>query len=187
MSSFVRGGPTKTDAGRDKTMPTEDVILRATKIIEAAGRFAPYGALALIFVWFGGMKFTSYEAEAIAGLITSSPFVSWTLSVFGSHVVSAVIGTIELLIAACLAARFVAPKFAVIGAGAAVATFLVTFSFFFTTNGVFIADMPGPAISVLPGQFLLKDLGLLALSIALLHDSCRAARFGHHKDKTDGS
>ena len=163
-------------------MPTEDSIARATRLIEAAGRFAPYGALALIFLWFGGMKFTNYEAEAIAGLITSSPFVGWTLPVFGPQAVSVAIGLIELLIAACLAARFAAPKLAVFGAGAAVATFLVTFSFFFTTNGVFIADMPGPAISVLPGQFLLKDLGLLALSVALLHDSCRAAGFGHHKD-----
>jgi uncharacterized membrane protein YkgB len=31
----------------------------------------------IIFLWFGGMKFTSYEASGIAAFITHSPLMSW--------------------------------------------------------------------------------------------------------------
>ncbi|MFD2031264.1 DUF417 family protein [Ancylobacter dichloromethanicus] len=33
-------------------------------------------SLVVIFIWFGCMKFTSYEAHGIAGLIANSPFMS---------------------------------------------------------------------------------------------------------------
>ena len=36
-------------------------------------------ALIIVFLWFGGMKFTSYEANAIAPFIANSPVtVSYT-------------------------------------------------------------------------------------------------------------
>mgnify|MGYP000167997647 CR=1 FL=1 len=54
---------------------------------------------------------------------------------------------------------------AMIGAAGAIATFLVTLSFFVTTPGVFLPEHGTFAISVLPGQFLLKDLVLLAASV----------------------
>ena len=33
-------------------------------------------ALVLVFLWFGGMKFTMYEAEGIAPFIGNSPLMS---------------------------------------------------------------------------------------------------------------
>jgi uncharacterized membrane protein YkgB len=45
-----------------------------------------------------------------------------------------------------------------------------------TTPGVFEPEMGFPAISVAPGQFLLKDVGLLALSLWIAVDSLAALR-----------
>jgi uncharacterized membrane protein YkgB len=40
-------------------------------------------ALVIVFLWFGGMKFTAYEAAGNAPLIEHSPIMSWLLALFG--------------------------------------------------------------------------------------------------------
>ena len=40
-------------------------------------------ALVVIFLWFGGMKFTAYEAAGIAPFIEHSPIMSWVHALFG--------------------------------------------------------------------------------------------------------
>jgi uncharacterized membrane protein YkgB len=127
-----------------------------------------FAALALVFLWFGGMKFTAYEAGAIRGLAENSPFLGWAYAILSEQAISAAIGTVELAIAGLLAARFVAPKLAVIGAAGATATFALTTSFFLSTPGVFIPETGILAISVVPGQFLLKDVVLLFASLFAL-------------------
>jgi uncharacterized membrane protein YkgB len=59
-------------------------------------------ALAIVFLWFGGMKFTSYEAHGNAPLIDHSPVMSWLNVVFGVQGASYVIGVIELSTAVML-------------------------------------------------------------------------------------
>jgi len=49
-----------------------------------------------------------------------------------------------------------------------------------TTPGVFEASLGFPAISVVPGQFLLKDLGLFVVSIFIVGTSLTALA---HKTK----
>ncbi|MNT49221.1 hypothetical protein D3C72_1860590 [compost metagenome] len=58
-------------------------------------------AMVAIFIWFGIQKFTSYAADAIAQLISHSPFMSW-LTVFGVIGEARVIGTIGFITAALL-------------------------------------------------------------------------------------
>lgn len=132
-------------------------------------------ALAIVFLWFGGMKFTAYEAGAIEGLIANSPFISFLLGISSAQGASNLIGTVEIVIAILLAMRFINPKLSALGAAGAAATFLLTSSFFFTTPGVFHAETGGLAISVLPGQFLLKDIVLLMASLWALNDSLDAS------------
>lgn len=132
-------------------------------------------ALILVFLWFGGMKFTAYEAGAIRGLVENSPLMGWIYAFLSEGAVSKLIGTTELIIAGLLAARFFAPKLAVYGALGAIATFVVTLSFFFSTPGVFIPETGPLAISVVPGQFLLKDLVLLFASVFALGSTLSAA------------
>ncbi len=156
---------------------TTDNIARTTG--ETGTKFATiatFVALPTIFFWFGAMKFTAYEAEAINGLIANSPFISFLLGIFSAQGISNLIGSIEILIGLLLAARFVAPRFAQIGGYMAAATFVLTSSFFLTTPGVFEPSVGGLGISVLPGQFLLKDIGLFALSLIAAADAARAAQ-----------
>lgn len=126
-------------------------------------------ALVVIFLWFGAMKFTAYEAGGIAPFIANSPIMSWLHALFGIQGASYVIGVLELSTAAALILGAFLPVFSALGAAMSVATYLITLTFFLTTPGVAEATAGGfPAISAMPGQFLLKDLVLLAASLSLL-------------------
>lgn len=133
-------------------------------------------ALVIIFIWFGGMKFTSYEATGIAPFIQNNPIMSWLHTMFGVQGASYVIGVIELSSAAALALGAFHPVFSVLGAVMSTATYLITLTFFLSTPGVAESTAGGfPAISAAPGQFLLKDLVLLAASLCLLIASIRTS------------
>ena len=125
-------------------------------------------SIVLVLTWIGAMKFTAYEAGAIEGLVASSPILGWLYSVASLQAVSNIIGTIEIATAIALAiGPFFRPA-AVIGALGAVATFSITLTFLISAPG-WEASLGGfPALSVVPGQFLLKDVVLLAASVSLL-------------------
>ena len=126
-------------------------------------------ALVIVFLWFGAMKFTAYEANGIAPFIINSPIMSWLHSLFGVQGASYVIGVLELSTAAALIIGAFLPIFSALGAAMSAATYLITLTFFLTTPGVAEATAGGfPAISAMPGQFLLKDVVLLAASLSLL-------------------
>jgi uncharacterized membrane protein YkgB len=135
-------------------------------------------ALVVIFLWFGGMKFTAYEANAIAPFITYSPIMSWLHTLFGIQGTSYVIGVLELSTAAALILGAFLPIFSALGAAMSASTYLITLTFFFSTPGVALETTGGfPAIGAMPGQFLLKDLVLLAASLSLLLASFQSSRF----------
>lgn len=126
-------------------------------------------ALVIVFLWFGGMKFTAYEAAGIAPFIGHSPIMSWLHALFGIQGASYAIGVIELSTAAALILGAFQPFFSALGAAMSAATYLITLTFFLSTPGVAEPTAGGfPAISAAPGQFLLKDLVLLAASLSLL-------------------
>ncbi len=136
-------------------------------------------SLFLVFLWFGAMKFTSYEAEGIAPFIANSPVMSWLHSLFGVRGASSFIGTIELATAAALATGAFNRAALVLGAAMSCATFTLTLTFFFSTPGVAEPTAGGfPAISAPIGQFLLKDLVLLAASGVLLRTALASWKAG---------
>src|ERR1700757_4392964 len=59
-------------------------------------------ALVTIFLWFGGMKFTAYEAAGNATFVEHSPIMSWLDALVGVQGASYVFGVIELSTAAAL-------------------------------------------------------------------------------------
>ncbi|MGB3836122.1 YkgB family protein [Castellaniella sp.] len=133
-------------------------------------------ALVIIFLWFGGMKFTVYEANGIAPFIANSPIMSWLHALFGVQGASYVIGVLELSTAGALILGAFQPVFSALGAAMSAATYLITLTFFLSTPGVAEATAGGfPAISAMPGQFLLKDLVLLAASLSLLLASVKGS------------
>src|SRR5262249_21183455 len=134
--------------------------------VEAVGReLARYG-LVVVVTWIGLMKFTAYEAEGISKYVDDSPLMSWVYGVMSHRGVSAVLGVVELTIAILIALRPFSPRASALGSALAVGMFLTTLSFLLTTRGVWAADAGGfPALSGAPGQFLLKDLALLGISL----------------------
>ncbi|MCR4470013.1 YkgB family protein [Burkholderia sp. SCN-KJ] len=131
--------------------------------------------LVIIFLWFGGMKFTAYEANGIAPFIINSPIMSWLHTLFGVQGASDVIGVLELSTAVALILGAFQSIFSALGAVMSATTYLITLTFFLSTPGVGEAMTGGfPAITAMPGQFLLKDLVLLAASLSLLLASVRS-------------
>lgn len=125
-------------------------------------------SIALVLLWIGAMKFTAYEAGAIEGLIASSPLVSWLYNFLSLQAASNLIGTIEIITGIGLILGQGNRRLMIVASLAAIATFSITLSFLFTAPG-WEASLGGfPALSVVPGQFLLKDIVLLAAAIALL-------------------
>lgn len=124
--------------------------------------------MVLIFVAFGIQKFTPQSAEGIVQYISHSPIVGW-LTIFGVRGEAYLLGVVELATAALLAAGAFSAFASSLGSLMGVATFLVTWSFFFTTPGVvrwsFSAD---PIAWNLAGEFLFKDVVLLCVCIVLL-------------------
>lgn len=138
--------------------------LTATKVGDQALRFS----VIIVLAWIGAMKFTAYEAGAIEGLVASSPLTSWLYAVLDVQSTSNLIGTVEILTAVALLLAPVHRLIAIGGAMSAIGIFAVTFSFLLTAP-VWEPSLGGfPALSVVPGQFLLKDIVLLAAAVSLL-------------------
>jgi uncharacterized membrane protein YkgB len=123
--------------------------------------------MCLIFVAFGIQKFTPQSADGIAQYISNSPFV-WWLSIFGHRGEAYLLGVVELTIAALLAAGAANAWLSALGALMGVVTFLITWSFFFTTPGVVKWSLSSDPIAWnLAGEFLFKDVVLLSVCLVL--------------------
>jgi uncharacterized membrane protein YkgB len=146
---------------------------------EAIGReFARYG-LVVIVGWIGLMKFTAYEAEGIRLYVSNSPLMSWVYGFLSVRGFSAILGVVEVAIATLIALRPLVPRASAVGSALAVGMFLTTLSFLFSTPGVWEPSAGGfPALSGKPGQFLLKDLALLGISLWSLGEAWRASEQG---------
>jgi uncharacterized membrane protein YkgB len=143
---------------------------------EAVGReLARYG-LVVVVAWIGLMKFTTYEAEGIRPFVANSPLMSWVYGFMSVRAFSAALGIIEVAVAILIAARPLSPRASVVGSALAVGMFLTTLSFLVTTPGVWEASAGGfPALSAIPGQFLIKDLALLGISLWTLGEAWKAS------------
>jgi uncharacterized membrane protein YkgB len=135
------------------------------------GSYWPLGVLrwvmVVIFVSFGIQKFTPQSAHGIAFYISNSPFV-WWLSIFGIRGEADLLGTIELTTAALLAAGAFIPLLSAFGSFMGIATFAITWSFFFSTPGVVKWSVSADPIAWnLTGEFLFKDIVLLCVCIVL--------------------
>ena len=147
--------------------------------VEAAGReLARYG-LVVVVGWIGLMKFTAYEAEGIRLYVANSPLMSWVYEFLSVRGFSAVLGVVEVAIAILIAARPFSPRASALGSALAVGMFLTTLSFLVTTPGVWEPSAGGfPALSGKPGQFLLKDLALLGISLWSFGEAWKASARG---------
>lgn len=137
------------------------------------GRYATLYAIAVVFAWIGAMKFTAYEAGAIEGLIASSPILSWLYLVLDQRGAANLIGLFEISAAFMLALRPWSPHAGALGALMVAATTAVTLTFLFTAPGWEPSLGGFPALSVVPGQFLIKDAVILSAAVWLFADALR--------------
>ena len=153
---------------------TQSNAIQATATLEAVGQAIVRYGLVLVVGWIGAMKFTAYEAAGIQPLVANSPLMGWMYGFLSVQVFSNLLGAVEIAVAVMIAARPVSPRIAALGSGMAVMMFLTTLSFLFSTPG-WEASLGGfPALSVVPGQFLLKDVVLLGAAVWSLGEALTA-------------
>ncbi|MBI3459628.1 DUF417 family protein [Candidatus Acetothermia bacterium] len=163
---------------KEKMMTMQSTSDIAAKL-DTLGRFVTRYGLVIVLGWIGTLKFTGYEAEGIQPLVANSPLLSWTYNLFSVQTLSNLIGLTEIIAALLIAIRPLSGKVSAIGSVLATGTFLTTLSFILSTPAaaVYVKGAGGltgfPYLSVLPGQFLLKDFVLLGASIWTLADSLR--------------
>lgn len=140
-----------------------------------AGAVLRYG-LVVVIGWIGAMKFTAYEANGIHPLIANSPLMAWLYGFLSVQGASNFLGVVELAIAGMIALRPVAPRIAAVGGALAAGVFLTTLTFLVSTPGWEETLGGFPALSAMPGQFLLKDVVLLGAALWCTADAARAVR-----------
>ena len=142
--------------------------------IEDVGKTIVRWGVVLVLSWIGGMKFTAYEAMGIQPLVAHSPLLSWMYGVLSVRSFSTMLGFIEIGTAVLIALRSVSPWASAVGSVLAIGLFATTLSFLISTPG-WEPSLGFPALSAMPGQFLLKDIVYLGASIWLLGESLKAA------------
>lgn len=146
--------------------------------LERIGHHIVRYGLVLVLMWIGAMKFTTYEATGIQPLVANSPVMGWLYEIFSVQALAALLGVTEIAVAVMIALRPVSAVAAAAGSAMAAGMFLVTLSFLLSTPGWEPTAGGFPALSVVPGQFLLKDVVLLGAAVwslgeALGHTSRR--------------
>lgn len=146
---------------------TDNATAYADNLTRLGGAIARY-SVAAIFLGYGFFKFTAVEAAAIAPLTENSPFLFWLNDLFGQQGGSNLIGIMEIVIAAMIAARYFSPIVSALGSLAAAGALTVTLSFLFST--------PGLSMLSVDAGFLVKDLTLLGASLWAAGEALSAVR-----------
>ena len=141
--------------------------------IEDVGKAIVRWGVVLVLAWIGGMKFTAYEAMGIQPLVAHSPLLSWVYDFLSIRAFSTMLGFLEIGTAVLIALRSVSPKVSAVGSILAIGLFTTTLSFLFSTPG-WEPSLGFPALSAMPGQFLVKDVVYLGASVWLLGESLKA-------------
>jgi reactive chlorine resistance protein C len=155
------------------TMPMEsDTDTTIGEKLQKSGILMIRYGLVVVFAWIGAMKFSAYEANGIQPLVANSPLMSWLYNMFSVQAFSSWLGVLEIAIAVMIAARPISARISAAGSALAAVLFLGTLSFMLSTPPVWEASLGGfPALSVAPGQFLMKDLALLGAAIWTLGEA----------------
>jgi reactive chlorine resistance protein C len=149
-------------------------LLQASPLIVKTGRGVAFMGVVLPLLLIGGLKFTQVEIEALRPLISMTPWLAWMYPAFGEAGASYFLGTIEIATALLLTAGLLWPLAGVVGSMLAAGTFLVTCSIMLAMP-IWDPALGFPALGPL-GQFLIKDIALLGISLVFLGES--AARVG---------
>ena len=159
-------------------------------------------AIAIIFLWIGGLKFIPYKADSIAPFVANNPVMSlfyghpdqyaqhlthegelrpaeraWQTS-NNTYGFSTGLGVVEVAIGLLTLLGLVSRQWGLIGATLAFLTPFVTLSFLITTPEAWVPAL-GDAQHGFPylsgaGRLVIKDVALMAGAWLVLADSARA-------------
>jgi uncharacterized membrane protein YkgB len=135
--------------------------------VQRAGRSVALAGLVLPLLLIGALKFTQFEVQALKPLIGGTPWLAWMYLVFGEAGASYLLGVVEIATALLLIAAPWSPRAAVAGGAISALTFLVTVS------TMLVLPIWEPSLGGFPalgpaGQFLIKDVALLGISLVVL-------------------
>jgi reactive chlorine resistance protein C len=134
-----------------------------------AGRMIAFAGVVLPLLLIGGMKFTAVEIEALKPLISLTPWLSWMYPVFGEAGASYLLGIVEIATALLLLASPWSAIAGAVGGALAALTFVVTCSIMLAFP-IWEPTLGFPALGP-AGQFLIKDIALLGVSLVVLGES----------------
>jgi reactive chlorine resistance protein C len=160
---MLQAAPRRTDALAARLSPSVGLVIAIGRSIALAGVVLP---LLLI----GLLKFTPTEIEALKPLIGGTPWLAWLTPAFGEAGASYLLGIVEIT----TALLFVASRWS---AGAGVAAGALGALTFATTTSIMLAlpvwDAGSGGFPWLNGlgQFLIKDVALLGIALAVLGES----------------
>lgn len=176
--------------------------LVASPASDRIGLHAMRIAIAIVFLWIGGLKFIPYEADSITPFVANNPVMSlfyehpdqyaqhltregelkpadraWQTA-NDTYAFSRGLGSVELTIGLLTLAGLVSRRMGLVGAALGVATSFVTLSFLVTTPEAWVPAL-GDAQHGFPflsggGRLVLKDVMLIAGGWLILADSARA-------------
>ena len=149
-------------------------ILETEPVVRSVGNIVARYGLAIVIAWIGICKFLPYEAHNIQPLVANSPFMGWLYGVFSVETFSTLLGIVELATAVLLVLKPWFPTVSLLGSLLAILLFVSTLSFVITTPGVGEASAGGFPLLSMTGQFLIKDIVLLGVSILTLAEAMRA-------------
>jgi reactive chlorine resistance protein C len=139
-----------------------------------AGRMIAFAGVVLPLLLIGGMKFTAVEIEALKPLISPTPWLAWMYPVFGEAGASYLLGIVEIATAVLLLASPWSAKAGILGGALAAITFFVTCSIMLAFP-IWEPTLGFPALGP-AGQFLIKDIALLGVSLVVLGECLARAR-----------
>lgn len=148
---------------------TSALLLRFGEVLAFVGMLAP-------LVLIGLAKFTTPEIEGLRPVIGGTPWLGWLYPVFGVPGASYLLGVVELATAAFLLLSLRWPLAGVVGGTLASVTFLTTCSIMLALpvwDPAAGFPIPGPM-----GQFLIKDIALLGIALAVTGRSLGRQRSG---------
>lgn len=131
-------------------------------------------AMVVIFLFFGYQKWFDYEAQTLIPFISHGPLIFWLYPAFGVRGATWFLGVSEWTFGALLLAGFWSERAGILGALGSIASFVGTLTIipFMPDGWASAGGFPAMTGNV---PFLMKDLVLLAASVALLrHDVVRA-------------
>jgi reactive chlorine resistance protein C len=151
---------------RRSTLPTGSKL-------ETIGRGILRYGLAGVIATIAAEKFTDYEVQNIRALLENSPLFSWLQRRIGLKRTTRLVGTTELAIAGLLAVPPRRSALSALGSLLALGMFATTLSFIASTPAARTRSTKGVPILSDVGQFLIKDVVLVGVSLLTLGESLR--------------